>query len=243
MILAANRDEFHRRPTAAAAYWSDGRGLLGGRDLEAGGTWLAISRSGRMAAVTNYRDPAATAIKVRSRGQLVADFVRGAAAPHSYLMDVHGRRGAYNDFNLIVADGEEVWYLGSRGQGPQPVAPGIHGLSNHLLDTPWPKVAEGKAALARLATTGEIAPEALLALLVDRGQPPDDRLPDTGVGLEWERRLGSRFIVSPDYGTRSSTVLLVSRQGPATFCEWTFAPVTDPPTVAGRRCFKLTFER
>lgn len=243
LILAANRDEFYRRPTSAAAYWPDRPGVVGGRDLQAGGTWLAVSRSGRLAALTNYRDPAAAAPDALSRGQLVQGFVCGAAAPEDYLAEVHHRRRAYNDFNLIVADGEQMWYLGSRAADPRPVAPGIHGLSNHLIDTPWPKVAGGKAALARLAAADEVAPDALLALLGDRRQPGDNRLPDTGVGLQWERCLAPRFIVSPGYGTRSSTALLVTRQGRATFCEWRFSPGLDPPTVAGRRCFQMALAR
>jgi len=243
LILAANRDEFYRRPTTAAAYWPECPGVLGGRDLQAGGTWLAVSRSGRLAALTNYRDPSAAAPDAFSRGHLVKDFVCGTAPPASYLEAVHRRRAAYNDFNLVVAEGEQMWYLGSRGQAPRPVAPGIHGLSNHLIDTPWPKVAGGKAALARLAADDEVAPDSLLALLTDRRQPEDSQLPDTGMGLEWERRLAPRFIVSPQYGTRSSTALLVTHQGRATFSEWTFAPGVDPPAVAGRRCFKMLLER
>ena len=243
LILAANRDEFYRRPTGAAAYWPDCPGVVGGRDLQAGGTWLAVGRNGRLAALTNYRDPAATAPDALSRGHLVQDFVCGDAVPKDYLTEVHDRRGAYNDFNLIVAEGGQMWYLSSRGQGPEPVAPGIHGLSNHLIDTPWPKVAGGKAELARLTAADEVAPDALLALLTDRRQPEDARLPDTGVGLRWERRLAPRFIVSPRYGTRSATALLVTRQGRATFCEWTFAPGLDPPAVTGRRCFTMALER
>jgi uncharacterized protein with NRDE domain len=243
LILAANRDEFYRRPTTAAAYWPDAPGVVGGRDLKAGGSWLAVSRSGRLAALTNYRDPSAVAPEALSRGNLVKDFVCGTASPAAYLEAVYGRRAAYNDFNLIVADGEQMWYLGSRGLPPQPVAPGIHGLSNHLIDTPWPKVSEGKAALAAVAAGDAVAPDALLALLTHRRQPEDDRLPDTGVGLARERVLAPRFIVSPSYGTRSATMLLVSRRGRATFCEWTFVPGVDPPVVAGRRRFALTLEK
>jgi uncharacterized protein with NRDE domain len=243
LILAANRDEFYRRPTTAAAYWPDGPGVVGGRDLEAGGTWLALSRSGRLAALTNYRDPSAAAPNALSRGALVRHFVCGAAPPDRYLEAVHRRRGAYNDFNLIVADGERMWYLGSRTRGPQPVTPGIHGLSNHLIDTPWPKVTEGKAALAAVTAGDEVTPDALLVLLTDRRQPEDHRLPDTGVGLAWERILAPRFIVSPSYGTRSAAVLLVSHRGRATFCEWTFVPGVDPPAVAGRRRFEMALEK
>jgi uncharacterized protein with NRDE domain len=243
LILAANRDEFYQRPTSAAAYGSEGRGVLGGLDLQAGGTWLALGRNGRLAALTNYRDPETARPDALSRGHLVKDFVCGTAPPAAYLETVHNRRAAYNDFNLIVADGEQMWYLGSREQRPRPVAPGIHGLSNHLLDTPWPKVTEGKAALAAATAGDEVAPDALLALLTCRRQPEDHQLPDTGVGLAWERILSPRFIVTPSYGTRSSSVLLVSRQGRATFCEWTFAPGVDPPAVTGRRCFKMALEK
>jgi uncharacterized protein with NRDE domain len=243
LILAANRDEFHARPTLPAAFWPDRPGVLGGRDLVAGGTWLAVHRNGRMAAITNYRDPAAANLEARSRGQLVAAFVSGQQPPEDFLVAVNRCRSEYNGFNLLLAEGGRMWYCGSRQGKVSCLTPGIYGLSNHLLDTPWPKVVVGKADLARCITAREPAPEGLRALMVDRRQPPDGLLPDTGVGLEWERILAPRFIVGPGYGTRSCTVLLVTHAGRMTFCEWTFAPGADPPIVQGKRCFAMTMEK
>jgi len=243
LILAANRDEFHARPTRHAAYWPDRPGVLAGRDLAAGGTWLAVHRSGRMAAITNFRDPAANDPRARSRGDLVLDFAAGRQSPADFLAGVERRRTTYNPFNLLVADGADLWYFGSREGRVRRLAPGTHALSNHLLDTPWPKVASGRAALARLAGEGPVTPEGLLALLLDRETPDDGRLPDTGIGLEWERRLAPRFIVSDVYGTRSATVLLVTHRGRVTLVEWTFRPGADPPRITGRRAFGFTAER
>ncbi len=240
LILAANRDEFYQRPTSPAAYWPEGGGMIAGRDLTAGGTWLAVGRNGRMAAITNYRDPAAQNPTARSRGQLVSGFVSGTRSPEDYLADVGRDSGAFNGFNLIVAEGGRMWYLGSRQGQARPLAAGVYGLSNHLLDTAWPKVAGGKADLARRIRDDRPSPEALRALLADRRIPDDALLPDTGVGRDWERLLAPRFIVSPNYGTRSSTVLLVTREGRMTFCEWTYVPGADPPRICGKRCFEMT---
>lgn len=217
-ILAANRDEFYRRPTAAAAFWPDCPDVLAGRDLEAGGTWLGITRSGRFAALTNYRDPATHMDGNRSRGQLVQAYLCGRSSPAEYLAGVRESGHLYNGFNLLVGDAGGLWYYSNRGGDAQPVAAGIHGLSNHLLNTPWPKVARAKAGLAVCLTAG-IAAEPLFALLGDRTAAADDELPATGVGLAWERLLSPVYIASPDYGTRSSTVLTIDRRGQAAFHE------------------------
>ena len=240
LILAANRDEFYARASLAAGYWPDRPLVLGGRDLAAGGTWLAVSRSGRLAAVTNYRDPAAHNPKARSRGELVAEFVDGRESLGAYLESVHSRCGQYNGFNLLAADPQQMAYLGSRNGPVREVAPGVHGLSNHLLDTPWSKVAGGRVGLERLLTEDGVTPENLLNLLCDRRQPADVDLPDTGIGLEWERILAPRFIVSPTYGTRSATVVLWERASRIGFWEWTFVPGQDPPRVAGKRHFQFS---
>ena len=239
LILAANRDEFYARPTLPAGYWPDCPRVLGGRDQVARGTWLAVSRSGRLAAITNYRDPAAHDPGARSRGDLVAEFVAGRQAPAAYLSGVQQRCRQYNGFNLLVADGDGMWYFGSRQGRARRLGPGIYGLSNHLLDTDWPKVAGGRRDLARLISQDAARPENLLALLLDRRQPEDAALPDTGIGLAWERLLAPRFIVSGAYGTRSATVVLVDRRGRTTLWEWTFASGREPPQVCGRRCFRL----
>lgn len=204
LIVAANRDEFHERPTAPAALQPEG--WLGGRDLRAGGTWLGITPSGRFAAITNYREPnTPPPADALSRGHLVRSFLEGDEPPRTFLERIDPAR--YAGFNLLVGDGEELRWLSNRSQGPQPLGPGVHGLSNHLLDSPWPKVERGKTLLAGLPE--RLGPDDLLNVLADRTTAPDEALPDTGVGLELERLLSPMFLVTPLYGTRSSTALLV----------------------------------
>ena len=224
LVVAANRDEFYERPTAPAARWEDAPDVLGGRDLQAGGTWLGIDRSGRFAAVTNYRQGRREAPAPRSRGLLVSEFLTTPVPASAYLDRVRRDADLYNGFNLIAGDAGELLYFSNRGGPPRALAPGIYGLSNHLLDTPWPKVAATKGALRVLLTRG--APElipGLFGLLADQRQAEDHRLPSTGVSLEWERLLSAAFIVSDGYGTRSSTVVLVGRDGRIVFEERTFS--------------------
>jgi len=223
LVLAGNRDEFYVRSTAPAAFWPESPELLAGRDLVGGGTWLGVTRAGRWAAVSNYRQPATGQRTGLSRGQLTVDFLRGASAPFDYLATVARRGEDYRGFNLIVGAGGEIAYYSSREGIVRLLPAGIYGLSNALLDTPWPKVVEGKAALAALLA-GPLPPrpEPLFALLSDATRPPDRLLPETGVGLERERVLSSRFVLSADYGTRTSTVLLADRTGEVVFAERTF---------------------
>ena len=229
LVVAANRDEFFARPTALADFWSDAPAILGGRDLQAGGTWLGFTRSGRFAALTNFRDPAQQQPNAPSRGKLVADFLAGGATPLGYLDGLAGDAGAFNGFNLLAGDGRQLCCFSNVGGPPHELAPGIYGLSNHLLDTPWPKVEQGKsalaAALAALPDDGR-----LLALLRDDAIHPDASLPSTGVPLEWERLLSAAFVRSPDYGTRCSTLLRVGRDGRAVFDEqaWLEGGATGP---------------
>lgn len=228
LILAANRDEFYERPTAPAAFWEDDPGLLAGRDLREGGTWLGITRKGRLAALTNYRDPSTLKDGAPSRGKLVSNFLRGRRAPAAYLHWLSTRAARYNGFGLLVGNLDELCYFSNRGT-QVPLLPGIHGISNHLLDTPWPKVERGKQAFRDLLEREKKpSPEALLTLLSDRSRPPDHRLPATGVGMEWERVLSPLFIESPVYGTRSSTVLVIDRSGRVTFIERVFNGDPDP---------------
>jgi uncharacterized protein with NRDE domain len=223
LLIAANRDEFYTRPSAPAGFWEEAPGILAGRDLAAGGTWLGITRSGRFAAVTNFRDPASLRSGAPSRGRLVGDYLRGRRRAESYLRSLAAAAGSYNGFNLLVGDRAGLHYFSNRWDGPCRVAPGIHGLSNALLDTPWPKVERGRAALADLLQgRGAPDPEALFALLADRTQAPDEALPKTGVGLARERALSPLFIETAGYGTRSSTVLTVDCRGVATFWERSF---------------------
>lgn len=226
LVIAANRDEYYDRPTEDAAFWQDEPRILAGRDLKAGGTWLGITREGRFAAVTNFRAPRLQKEGASSRGMLVLDFLKGGQSPRGYLEKVAGRSELYNPFNLLCGEGLDYWWYSSMGAGPAPVDPGIHGISNSLPDTPWPKVKRGREALSSAlerAVSEGLEAESLggeiMKLLQDAEKAPDEDLPDTGVGLEWERILSPIFISSPSYGTRSSTVILMDRQGSITFLD------------------------
>ena len=232
-LLAANRDEFHARPTAAAEWWPDRPRILAGRDLEAGGTWLGLTRTGRFAALTNYRDPqrrgaaeqgAASAAAVPSRGVLVTAMLQAGASVAEGLAYLQGVGADFNGFNLIFSDGARLGiYESVRGSGRE-LGPGIYGLSNHLLDTPWPKVRNAKSRLEEsLLQMTDTAP--LLALLRDDRPAPDEELPQTGVRLEWERLLSSAFVRAPDYGTRCSTIIRIDHRGRAYFDEWSWDSV------------------
>jgi len=232
LVLAANRDEFFARPTAPAAPWPEAEHVIGGRDLEKGGTWLALARGGRLAALTNFRDGGRRKEGSRSRGLLVSDFVRSNEHPRVYLDAVHANAELYDGFNLIVADGEEVWHYNNIERQSTPIARGVHGLSNHLLDTPWPKVTRGKAAMASaLSQPREALIAGLFEALREERRAADHELPRTGVSLEWERVLSPAFIATPGYGTRASTVVLVERSGAATFIERSFDPDGESPSA------------
>lgn len=223
LVVAANRDEFFPRPTAPAAFWNDAPQVLAGRDLEAGGTWMGITREGRFAALTNFRDPAQMRKDAPSRGRLVADFLTGSDEPQSYLKRIASYGSRCNGYNLLVGNGESLWWASNMGGEARKLEPGVYGVSNHLLDTPWPKVGAGKTALAA-AIDGLPDEQALFELLRDDGIHPDDALPRTGVPLEWERLLSSAFVKSPGYGTRGSTLLSVDREGWIAFDEQTWLP-------------------
>jgi uncharacterized protein with NRDE domain len=229
VVLAANRDEFYDRPTAPAAFWDSTPSVLGGRDLKAGGTWLGVSRSGRLAAVTNFRQGEREQPAPRSRGHLVADFLTGSTGMSQYMERVRAESHLYNGFNLIAGDSGGFFYYSNREGAVRRLGPGVYGLSNHLLDTPWPKVAAAKSGLGQLLDSqGSEQIEGLFALLSDRSLAPDDLLPSTGVTREWERLLSSAFIASDGYGTRSSTVVLIGRDGNIGFVERTFGPNGEP---------------
>jgi len=228
LIVAANRDEFYDRPTAPMDFWEDYPDVLAGRDLQGGGTWLGITRSGRFAALTNYREPVAPTPDVPSRGHLVGGFLTGNVPSAAYLEKVSAAGSSYSGYNLIVGDASSLYYHSNRGAGARMLAPGWYGLSNHLLNTPWPKVEKGMARLkAAVSADGPVDMDGLFQLLTDGEAAPDDRLPHTGVSLEWERILSPLFIQSPGYGTRSSTVVLIDRQGGVRIGERTFASGSD----------------
>jgi len=209
LVVAANRDEFHDRPSREAGPWPASPGVLGGLDLEAGGTWLAVAEPGRMAAVTNVREPGVPKGRL-SRGFLPRDFLLGGQSPAAFAAAVDGP--AHSGFNLLLADADALWYCSNRGGAARRLGPGIYGVSNHLLDTPWPKLVSAKTrfadGLASLPSLG-----GFFDLLADSEIVPDQGLPDTGVALEWERLLSAVFVKSETYGTRASTVLTLGRNG------------------------------
>lgn len=226
LVVAANRDEFYARPTRDAAFWPEAPQLLAGQDLQQGGTWFGVTRAGRLAMVTNVRRPDDQRGSA-SRGQLVREFLLAGGSPEASLQQLLTRREEYPGFNLIAGTWDRLYFSSNRGQAqPKRLGPGVHGLSNASLDTPWPKVAGGCRDLAGLlekVPAAELEP-ALFALLADDHRAADDELPETGIGLEWERLLSARFIRSAAYGTRCSTLLTVDRQGRVRFVERSFVP-------------------
>lgn len=240
LLVAANRDEFHDRPTARAAFWQDAPLVCAGRDLQAGGSWLGITRTGRFAAVTNFRGREPAPENALSRGELVRNFLTGSEAPEQFLSRLQRDQHRYAGFNLLFGHvGTALHYFCNRGPDntggiSQQLDAGVHGLSNHHLNTDWPKLSGGKQALTE-ALQGGPSPDGLLMLLSDRSMPADAQLPQTGVGLETERLLAPRFIRAPHYGTRASTVIMLSREGEVSFDERAFdASAEAQPLVSYR---------
>lgn len=225
LILLANRDEFYNRPSRAAGIWPENPDILAGKDLRGGGTWLGISQSGRLAAITNFREPPVTPAPKNntaapSRGELTLNFLSASIPGEEYLQELTEQASSYAGFNLLIDDGQQLFYYSNRNQKIEPLSAGIYGLSNHLINTPWPKVAQGCEDL-RQALNNPCA-ENLWPVLQNQDQPADHQLPDTGVGLEIERMLAPRFIHSADYGTRASTVILRDYHGDTRFLERNF---------------------
>ncbi|HZT63789.1 MAG TPA: NRDE family protein [Burkholderiales bacterium] len=237
LVVAANRDEYFGRLSAPAGFWDDHRGVLAGRDLEAGGTWLGITLDGRFAALTNYRNPADRRTGVPSRGALVSDFLTGKNGPAEYVKDVGRAAASYNGFSLLVGDKDALWFVSNRGGAPVRVAPGVHGLSNHLLDTPWPKVERARAKLAKQLEE-PFDTMAAFDLLGDTERAPNAELPSTGVSLELEERLSAiRILAAGGYGTRCSTVLCFTNDGRVEFHERSYR---EDGGTAGTVSYRLT---
>lgn len=236
LVFAANRDEAYERPSVAADFWQDEPRIFGGRDLEKGGSWLGLTLSGRIAAVTNFRDGVPRKDAPRSRGDLTAGFLRGTDDPRAYLERAMTAAGDYGGYTLIAGNLERLFWCSNRAAGIGEIPAGVHGLSNHLMDTPWPKVREGKQRLAGLlgADEARLTTE-LFEILADRSPAPDAELPETGVGLQRERELSASFIAGDRYGTRASTVLLIDRQREVVFIERAFGARGAPLANTERR--------
>jgi uncharacterized protein with NRDE domain len=233
LVLAGNRDEFHARPTAPADWWDEHPDLVAGRDLQAGGTWMGATRTGRFAVVTNFREPGGDAGE-RSRGDLVRDFLASSLSPDDWRRSI--RASDYGGFNLIFGDGDELHVLSNRVPGTTPLPPGVYGLSNHGLDTPWPKLVRAREGMSEWIASDRSDTERLFEILGDRRPADDEVLPDTGVPYQWEKLLSSVFITSPAYGTRSSTVICFRAEGRALLEERAFDPEGRP---AGTRRFEF----
>lgn len=234
LVVAANRDEFYARPATSAHFWDDPPGVLAGRDLSAGGTWLGVSRSGRFATVTNFAEEGPSEAPL-SRGRLPERFLAGSDGAHHFAHHLDG--ASYRGFNLLLWDGRTLAYTSNRGH-TQDLEPGVYGLANAELGAAWPKVLRGREALGRAVAEGPEA-DALIELLGDRHVPPDEALPRRGRPLELERRVASCFIVGEDYGTRASTAVVFrqarpgrragAHAGPAvTFVEQSYGPGGEP---------------
>lgn len=237
LLVAANRDEFHTRPALPAHWWDDAPGVLAGRDLEAGGTWLGVTPGGRFAAITNYRGPSVHLAGARSRGTLVSEFLTGNESATTYLRRIIGEGHRYNGFSLLAMDGDTLAFASNRCREVLRLAPGVYGLSNHLLDTPWPKVTEGKAELERLLAEPDVHIPDLLALLAVAdsrivGAPGADIGSDPG-RMQWR---SSRFILGGNYGTRASTVVRLDAEGGGVFVERSF---DSRGTAVGDAAFEL----
>ncbi len=234
LILVGNRDEFHARPTAALSPWRD-TPILGGRDLEAGGSWMGLGENNRFVLVTNYRDlRLPKPEQARSRGNLVADFIQSPQTAPTFCAEL--RPSEYAGFNLLLRDHSGWYHYSNISRRCTRLGTGVFGLSNALLDTPWPKTLKARSLLEQQLAQGLPAPESLLHLLHNTERPEDDRLPDTGLSLERERLLSSCFIESSDYGTRASSLLLQHRSGRLIFMEESYNADAE---VTGRRRYQL----
>lgn len=241
LILASNRDESYARPTQSAEFWTDSNGLLAGRDLDKGGTWLGLTKRGRFAAVTNYREGAQQPNYPKSRGVLVENFLRGHVQSLDYLEQVRSEQHLYAGFGCLLGDLSNLYFYSNRSDEIECVQTGVHGLSNAFLNTPWPKLEKGKQQLHRLITAeSSLNAEVLLEMLADRETFEQDQLPQTGVDSHREKVLSSKFIaVDERYGTKSSTVIMVHESGDVHFVERSFGPWGH---LIGESNFKFAME-
>ncbi len=212
LIVAANRDEFYNRATAPASFWEDEPTILAGRDLVKKGTWMGVAKSGRFAALTNYRDPKESLVGKQSRGKLVANFLSGATEADEYIQEVSEQRSSYPGFNLLVGNQHDLYYYSNITDQREKLQPGLYGVSNHLLNTEWPKVNKGKERLNTILQSDRIEIDSLFEMLQDADPAPDHLLPNTGISYEWEKLLSSMYISSDQYGTRSSAVIVMSEE-------------------------------
>ena len=223
LLLAGNRDEFHARPTAALAPWPESA-LIAGRDLQSGGTWVGLDRRGRIAVVTNVRDGLAQPHTGPSRGALPVAFLESVADAAATTADLFANAQRYAPFNLVLADADGCWHLGNHPLQREALTAGVHGISNGRLDAPWPKTRHLIDALRTWIDAGSDDLQPLWNALADERIAADAELPDTGVGIELERRLSPACIRGETYGTRASTIIAVDRDGRGFIHERRFGP-------------------
>ncbi len=205
LVLAANRDEFHQRPAQAMHWWPDRPDILAGRDLQAGGTWLAVSRPGRFATVTNYREQLSSRPGLRSRGEIITNFVSSDTPVQSFVSSLEN--DAYAGFSILAMDRDTLWYVSNRGDDAMELAPGVYGLSNASLDTPWNKLVRTRDALRKLTEAGSIDETALFRIMADRTPAPTADVEAGNLPFILARTLTAPHIVSAEYGTRCCTTL------------------------------------
>ena len=219
LIFAANRDEFYNRPSEQAEFWKEYPDILAGKDLQAGGTWMGITKQGKFAAITNFRDLKNHTNDAPSRGNLTLDFLINDDSPVEYYNKLKPALNDFNGFNLLLGNVDELFYFSNKTEGLQKLQTGIHGISNAILNTPWPKVERSKRHLESLIQQEDINVWEVIAILKDTSIAKDEELPDTGVGLDLERMLSPVFIKSEKYGTRCSSVVMVDKENNVKFVE------------------------
>lgn len=224
LIVVANRDEFYERPTRTAQWWETEPELLAGKDLKGNGTWLGIHKSGRFAALTNYRDGFSEKKNAPSRGDLVKDFLLESTSTAKYLNQIATLADDYNGYNLIAFDGGKLGYFSNQIEQPKILEKGIYGLSNSTLDVPWPKVKKATAGLTNLIEQDAFSVDAAFGMMQNKAIAADENLPSTNIPLHWERQLSAMCIETPDYGTRCSTVFLLDYEGNFSFEERSYVP-------------------
>ncbi len=239
MILAGNRDEFFSRSTAPLSFWKENKEILAGRDLERGGTWLGVTRSGKIGALTNYREVRGNTPSPVSRGEILSRFFTQDVSCREFLKELSTLKDKYQGFNLLIGDTKGLYYFSNRDGAHIELQPGVYGLSNHLLNTGWPKVERGKALFEKVLHSENNIKDDLFVLLKDNHKPADEKLPQTGVGLEWERLLSTIFIDGATYGTRTSAVLTVGNDGQILFCERTHNHNEMGQETADQLCFTV----
>ena len=241
LILAANRDEFYIRPTRSAQFWKEENQpeLLAGKDLEAGGTWMGITKTGSWGALTNYRDTSWRRETPLSRGDLVLDYLKNVQYPENYLQAIRSRSNLYNGFNLLIGNLDSLFHFSNHTKQITKIEPGIYGLSNAVLNTPWPKLEQAKSDLEKEISKKEVSVENLFQVLKNDTKAPDKSLPNTGIPKEWEKAISSIFIKTENYGTRCSTLLFIDHENKATFIERKYDAKTS--SVIEENIFRLVF--